>query len=158
MNRGKRRYLVACASMQDFGIGDVIAAFIGAIFGATATGWVSSWRERRHNKSELRGLLRLISSEMHYNDTLMEGFHDTPEGYAEAMLELRTDTWDKVAERLAQLLSSDRDLSLLVFYYGYIRLMQIDPSQTTREHIAELRSCTEVADGIAAKYRLPWDE
>jgi len=146
--------------MQEFGIGDVIAAFIGAIIGAAANGWVSNRRERRHKTSELRGLLRLVSAEMHYNHALLAGFEGTDEGhgeaagYDEAMLKLRTDTWDQVSERLAQLLSSDEDLNLLVWYYGYIRIMQVDPSQVTDKHVAALRTYAEVADGIAAKLGL----
>jgi len=146
--------------MQEFGIGDVFAAFIGALFGATANGWVSSLRERRHKTSELRGLLRLISSEMHYNHAILAGYeadpeeHDDPAGYDEALFKLRTDTWDQVSERLAQLLSSDEDLNLLVWYYGYIRIMQVDPSQVTDKHVAALRTYAEVADGIAAKLGL----
>jgi hypothetical protein len=144
--------------MQEFGIGDVIAAFVGAIFGATANAWVNNWREQKHQNSELRGLLRLISSEMHYNDAVMQGFEGATEGHEEAILQLRTDTWDQVSERLAQLLSSDEDLDMLVYYYGYIRLLRIDPSQIPDTQMAEIRSevksFTVVADGIAAKLGL----
>jgi hypothetical protein len=65
--------------------------------------------------------------------------HDDHKGYDEAILKLRTDTWDQVSERLAQLLSSE-ELSLLVHYYGVVRLMQIDPSQVTSKDLEPIRS------------------
>jgi hypothetical protein len=148
--------------MQEFGIGDVIAAFIGAVFGATANGWVSSWRDRRQKNSELRGLLNLIRSEIHYNRSVIVGFegpenpleHDDDKGYDEAVLKLRTDTWDQVSERLAQLLSSE-ELSLLVHYYGVVRLMQIDPSQVTSKDLEPIRSSAAGSvDYLVGKHRL----
>jgi hypothetical protein len=157
VNRDKRRYLIACASMQEFGIGDVIAAFIGAIFGATANGWVSSWRDQRRRNDELRGLLNLIRSEMHYNASVLAGFakdsEAPPEQFEKAILKFRTDTWDQVSERLAQLLSSE-ELSLLVHYYGVIRTMQIAPSQVPSMDLESIRSYRGTVDYLISKHRL----
>ncbi len=78
--------------MPEVDLSTVLAALIGAVFGATANGLVRDWQDRQAKKRELRGLLSLIESEVRYNRSIVPASNET--AATNAVQHLRTDTWN----------------------------------------------------------------
>lgn len=139
--------------MAEVDLSTVLAALIGAVFGAAANGWVRGQETKRMQKRECKGLLRLINNEVAYNTALLQSFLDKfSDDYevdvAVKVSDLRTETWDKVMDRLAQLLERE-DLISLSSYYGNIRLFQLGHASSIEAETLSPETKERIEDLIA---------
>ncbi len=111
-------------SMVGVDLSVLLGAVAGAVFGAAANGYVRGREVKQMQTRERRGLLGLIDNEVRYNTTLMATVTD--DNATQHVRSLRTDTWDKVMDRLAQLLPNE-DLHELTKCYGFVRLLHMSP-------------------------------
>jgi hypothetical protein len=136
-------------------LGDFLLIVISAFGGAWANSWYRGREDKRQRKRELYGLLRLIDSEVKYNIIVIEGFSGDKDATAinkDAIESLRTDTWDKVQDKLAQLLQTD-DLTDLIRYYGIVRLLKIDPHGVRKENVEDVLAFETTASSLTQKYQ-----
>lgn len=110
--------------MFGISVGDVILIVVSAFGGALANGRRRDKEAEKADTRERRGLLLLIDSEVRYNTTLLMTAMDNTA--ARHVKNLRTDTWDNVMDRMAQLLPPE-DTHELSQYYGHVRLLRMRP-------------------------------
>ena len=110
-------------------------AVVGANIGAFANGLYRDWQDRKAQRRERDGLLRIIDSEVYENNAVLEGMIDYP-GLADqypSRAAVVTDAWDQAQGRMAQLLPSDH-FTLLVRHYASVRRIRVvlkDPEAPT---------------------------
>jgi hypothetical protein len=145
---------VGCLGIE-IGIGDIITIVIAAVFGAVATGLYRDWQDSRAQKRELRGLLGLILAEVVYNQAIILNTTLDDAAANSGVQRLQTGTWDKVMDRLAQLLTDEEDLVVLTKYYGMVRLLsKSTTADTGRRKVVELLTPYEAkVKGIVKKHQ-----
>jgi hypothetical protein len=101
---------VAVSAVRSFGIGAMVGAFVSHKLGKRA--------ERRREGREKRGLLRLVSIEIGYNEKQCQMLRAIPSYVFSDQIDLiKMDTWASSRTMLAQLLPND-DLDQLTCYYA----------------------------------------
>jgi hypothetical protein len=113
----------------------LLAGALGAL-GVFFLGLVKDWWLRRR---ELNGLLRLLGTELDYNDGTLDKIHDEMvqmAGWYPIRPLARADTWEQVRTRIAELLPSDEKLQELTDYY--LRLQQVNDRLDTKGSVTGL--------------------
>ena len=89
-------------------------AFLGAVVSAVASYLLRRWEQRSSQRSELVGILQLLSVETAHNANLLEEFGENPGRATDAYRStLRSDVWEETRVRLSQLLPLLGDRTLL---------------------------------------------
>lgn len=94
-----------------------LGALVGGVGGAFATHLLGARRERRRERRERDGLLRLVQAEMARNSVASEMFETHPTVVAQGRYpSVVKETWEDVRVRLVQLLPED-DFETILGYY-----------------------------------------
>jgi hypothetical protein len=126
--------------VAEISIGDLILIIISAFGGAWANGWYRSWEAQKAEDRELRGLLILIDWEILDNNKRLhddEGDEISLFGVL-AIDRLRTESWDRSAARLTQLLPP-LHVHTLSAYYSIVAEVQstVESPVTPRDESVE---------------------
>jgi hypothetical protein len=130
-----------------------------AIVGAAAAYIVREFEAWRSRRRELKGLLRLLSVEIEYNEHLLRVFEEYPRAIGEvaAGAGLLTRAWEENRERIAQLIKHSEDLQYLADYFMNVdvfekgRLVQQGLEEDYAEHIPVLREQGRDAQQVVNK-------
>jgi hypothetical protein len=126
--------------VAEISIADLILIIISAFGGAWANSWYRSWEAKKAEDRELRGLLILIDWEiLNNNKRLHDDEGDEISLFGVLAIDgLRTESWDRSAARLTQLLSPLHVYALSA-YYSHIAEIQpaIESPVTPREEWVE---------------------
>jgi hypothetical protein len=140
---------------------------LGAFVGALVAHWLQARTERQRANSERDGLLRLLLHEMRFNAGMCLSFKHNPGLFTAGNLEpLRSDVWEDVRVRLADLLKYE-DFVHLATYYSYLQAAKISLesfqaahhrkydedrwSESTKAHMEILLDEVDVADAVARR-------
>jgi uncharacterized integral membrane protein len=116
----------------------LLSGFLGALF----VFFLGVFREFIHRRRELRGIARLVHSEITLNHLALETFYEKPQQVLSPLLtNIRTETWEGVHVRLAEMMPAD-DLGSLVYYYMYMQDLKQMPATT---HGGPVDSALELA-------------
>jgi hypothetical protein len=135
----------------------LVGAIAGGFVGAVATGLVRSYQDRKARNQERKGLLDLIGSELTYNISLIGTVKGQGDSAAGVIHNLRTDVWESVQVRLAQLLPKD-ELDMILYYYANIQMIKISPAAGGTPLTEEVEALNEAAQlharirGIIGRY------
>ena len=104
----------------------LLAGSIGALF----VFFLGVFREFRRRRQELRGIARLIHSEIKLNHLPLQTFYDDPERvFSPLLASIRTETWEDVNVRLAAMMPAD-DFGDIVYFYMYMHDLKHMPAGT----------------------------
>ena len=124
--------MYTCA-VAEISIGDLILIIFSAFGGAWANSWYRDWEAKKAEDRERRGLLLLLDWEILDNDKRL---HDD-EGDQISLIavlaidRLRTESWDRSAARLTQLLPPFHVHTLAAYYSLIAEIQSTAESPTT---------------------------
>lgn len=85
-------------------------------------------RDRVRRRRELRGIARLLHTELLNNSTTLQGFYKTPgRVLSPALGTVTTETWESVRVQMAAMMRAD-DLGSIVYYYLFLQEIKNMPS------------------------------
>jgi hypothetical protein len=119
---------------------DVLLA--GSI-GALSVFVLGVFRDFVRRRRELRGIARLVHTEISFNHLALGDFYRNPERvFSPVVGAVQTDTWESVRVRLAEMMPAD-DFGSLVFYYSFLQDIRRMPAIT---HGGPVKSAIELAE------------
>lgn len=109
------------------------------VLGAVVVYLLGEWGERRQRKRELKGLLRILDTEIVTNERLLRIFDEHPDWLTRAPEHsLQSRTWEDVRVRLAYLLKDRKQFDDMARYYANIQAMEgyrlLDTGTLDEEH------------------------
>ena len=85
-------------------------------------------RDRVRRRRELRGMARLVHTEITQNSVALKGFYETPGRVLSPVLNtVSTETWESVRVRMAEMMPAD-DFGSVVYYYLFLQEIKNMPS------------------------------
>lgn len=115
------------SGVEDPVVGTIVVGAILSlvVLGAVVIYLLSEWGDRRQRKRELKGLLRILDTEIAGNEHLLRIFDEHPVWVARAPdYSLQTRAWEDVRVRLAQLLKSGKQFDDIANYYENIHAVE----------------------------------
>ncbi len=96
-----------------------------AVLAAVIVYLLGEWGDRRQRKRELRGLLRILDTEIAANERLLRIFDEHPAWITRAPdHSLQSRAWEDVRARLAYLLKNRKQFDDIARYYGTIQAVE----------------------------------
>lgn len=91
----------------------LVGAILGGFVGAWANGWYRDRQEKKAQDQERGGLLRLLDTEVYWNNMFLERDDTT---YDEIIRRFRKDVWEETRVELAKLLPPMFFSDIVVYY------------------------------------------
>jgi hypothetical protein len=144
----------------------VVGIILGlVVLGAVIVYLLGEWGERRQRKRELKGLLRILDTEISANERLLRILDEHPAWITRAPnRSLQSRAWEDARVRLAHLLKNRKQFDDIARYYGNIqavegyRLLDTDAVASDEEHRQQrvkqqLRLLLELSDAASGHIR-----
>lgn len=107
-----------------------LSSLLSGIIGALIVFLLGATREMRRQRRVLRGLARLVHTELTRNNLTLKLFYEQPaRALTESTAALNLDTWESARVPLAEMMPAD-DLGSIAYYYLFLQeLKQIQATQ-----------------------------